>query len=183
MAAGIWHTAHTVFQLRRQPNKVPLAHEAIIPFNDAAQTTAMVQELPLCIRTPAVHDQVRAATPGTPKYAMAPLLRLVAQARANIHAVWAQHGPSACVLLDAGRTFFSSSLISSANLATLAAAGLRFPPHIEALADRVANRIGPVFNGVHLRWAMHRCLVCTKPCLSLWCDLPKPDLLIVGMQD
>jgi hypothetical protein len=117
------------------------------------EETTSLQELEWqqCVRTPALDRQVREATPGTPKYAAAPLMQLVAQARTNIDAVWAQHGPSTCVLLDAGRAFLASSLTSSGNLAALTAASLRFPPHIEALADKVAEGIGPVFNGVHLR--------------------------------
>lgn len=115
-----------------------------------------------CVRTRPVEQQLQDATPDTLKichgcsklYLTAPLVRLVAQARSSIDAVWAQHGPSTCVLLDGGSLFWAANLVSSANLAALAAASLRFPPHIEAVAEKVATRVGPVFNGVHLRWVV-----------------------------
>lgn len=113
-----------------------------------------------CVRTRALEAQLQESTPDAMKtcqgcsklYLQAPLVRLLAQARSNIDAVWARHGPSTCVLLDGGNLFWASNLPGSANLGALAAASLRFPPHIEAIADKVAKAIGAVYNGVHLRW-------------------------------
>ena len=140
-------------------------HQVTEPFIAClVQESAQLQkpELQGCIRTHAVEEQLQQSTPDAMKtcqgcsklYLQAPLARLLAQARANIDAVWAQHGPSTCVMLDGGNLFWAGNLVTSANLAASAAASLRFPPHIEAIAEKVANSIGPVFNGVHLRWAL-----------------------------
>ena len=106
-----------------------------------------------CIRTRSILEEVRAAT-FKRQYLKAPLVHFVAHARSEINAVWAQHGPNACIVLEGDTLFVALDLTSTANLATSTASSLQFSPQIEAIADRVANLIGPVFNGVHLRWAV-----------------------------
>ncbi|PRW61509.1 hypothetical protein C2E21_0368 [Chlorella sorokiniana] len=85
------------------------------------------------------------------KFLQANLATLVSKLRVELGELWAQHGPSTCIVVDAGNTFGALRTNSTGNLTVVAAASLKFAPRLEELASRVSAKIGGLFNGGHLR--------------------------------
>ncbi|PRW61462.1 long-chain-fatty-acid-- ligase [Chlorella sorokiniana] len=85
------------------------------------------------------------------KFLQANLATLVSKLREEFRKLWAQHGPSTCIVVDAGNAFGALRTNSTGNLTVVAAASLKFAPRLEELASRVAAKIGGPFNGGHLR--------------------------------